>query len=62
LYASAPAPARYHHHDEIMDIEEELKDEPIVSPKKMIKSHQNHVQGGGSSSKRPSGKSNRHRN
>lgn len=55
LYASEPVRSAGHHqHDENMDIEEELKDEK-VSPKKLIKSHNIHVDGGSHSS--PSRKS-----
>lgn len=57
LYASEPVRSVGHHqHDENMDIEEELKDEEVkVSPKKLIKSHNIHVDGGSQSS--PSRKS-----
>lgn len=58
LYASEPVRSAGHHqHDENMDIEEELKDEEVikVSPKKLIKSHNIHVDGGSHSS--PSRKS-----
>jgi hypothetical protein len=55
LYASeAVRSAGHHQHDENMDIEEELKDE-VVSPKKLIKSQNIHVDGGSQSS--PSRKS-----
>ena len=58
LYASeAVRSAGHHQHDENMDIEEELKDEEVdkISPKKLIKSHKIHVDGGSQSS--PSRKS-----
>jgi len=58
LYASEPVRSAGHHqHDENMDIEEEIKDEEVikVSPKKLIKSHNIHVDGGSHSS--PSRKS-----
>jgi hypothetical protein len=55
LYASEPVRSVGHRqHDENMDIEEELKEEK-VSPKKLIKSHNIHVDGGSQSS--PSRKS-----
>ena len=57
LYASQPVSSFGHHqHDQNMDIEEELKNEEVkVSPKKLIKSQNIHVDGGSESS--PSRKS-----